>query len=132
MEQPTPKIPSPVDWSKWPGMLNKAIGAAAIVLLIGFAVCHNNIDRWLAGYLVGYMFCLSIGLGGLFLVLVHHLFDASWSVPIRRINEHLACLLPWMALFWVPIGVFAGELYAWMGIVDNPDHALAAKQSPLP
>ncbi len=132
MEQPTPKIPAPLDWSKWPGMLNKAIGAAAVVLLIGLVVCHNNIERWLASYLVGYMFCLSIGLGGLFLVLVHHLFDASWSVPIRRINEHLACLLPWMAVFWIPIGLGATHLFAWMDIVDTPDHALAAKQSPLP
>ncbi len=132
MEQPTPEIPSPLDWSKWPGILTKAVSAAAVVLLAGMAFYHNSIENWLARYLVGYMFCLSIGLGGLFLVLAHHLFDANWSVPIRRINEHLACLLPWMAVFWIPIGIWAPDLYAWMDIVDHPDHALAAKQSPLP
>jgi hypothetical protein len=45
-------------------------------------------------WLTTFMFYLSLVLGGLFLVIVHHLFDANWSVPIRRINEHLACLAP--------------------------------------
>ena len=52
------------------------------------------------------MFYLSLCLGGLFLVLLHHLFDASWSVPIRRIEEHLGCLLPIMAALFLPIALF--------------------------
>ena len=36
-------------------------------------------------WLLAFMFFLSLGLGGLFLVMVHHLVDAGWSVPIRRI-----------------------------------------------
>jgi len=59
-------------------------------------------------WLTAYMFVLSFVLGSLFLVLAHHLFDASWSVPIRRICEHIACLsFPWMAFFFVPIAIFA-------------------------
>ena len=38
--------------------------------------------------LTTYMFYLSLMLGGLFLVIMHHLFDANWSIPIRRINEN--------------------------------------------
>ena len=49
------------------------------------------------------MFFLSLVLGALFLVMVHHLFDAGWSVAIRRFCEHLACLLfPWMAIVLHP------------------------------
>ena len=33
-------------------------------------------------------------MGALFLVLAHHLFDAGWSVPIRRFCEHISNLLP--------------------------------------
>jgi hypothetical protein len=33
------------------------------------------------------MFYSSLMLGGLFLVILHHLFDAQWSVPIRRITS---------------------------------------------
>jgi len=61
-------------------------------------------------------------------VLAHHLFDAGWSVPIRRFCEHLAYLLPWMILFFIPIGYFRKTLYGWMNASPATDHALAAKQ----
>ena len=49
------------------------------------------------------MFYLSLVLGSAFLVMMHHLFDASWSVGIRRFCEHLACLaFPWMAILFPP------------------------------
>ena len=53
------------------------------------------------------MFFLSLGLGALFLVMVHHLFDAGWSVPIRRFCEHLATLLVPLAgaLLFIPIAL---------------------------
>src|SRR5437773_2521939 len=82
-------------------------------------------------YLLAYMFFLSLCLGALFLVLAHHLFDASWSVPIRRICEHLACLLfPVMAILWIPIGVLAPKIYPWMSMA-RPDHALHSKEALL-
>ena len=58
------------------------------------------------------MFYLSLVLGAAFLVMMHHLFDASWSVGIRRFCEHLACLaFPWMALFFLPIALLAPKIY---------------------
>ncbi len=65
--------------------------------------------------------------GGLFLAMAHHLFDAGWSVPIRRINEHLACFAPVMALLFIPIALMAKRLYPWMTSNPAEDHALAAK-----
>ena len=54
------------------------------------------------------MFFLSIALGALFLVMVHHLTDAGWSVATRRVCEHLASLLfPWLAILFVPVVLFA-------------------------
>jgi hypothetical protein len=81
-------------------------------------------------WLVAFMFCLSLGLGSLFLVLVHHLFDAGWSVATRRVCEHMSSLLyKVMPLFFIPIAVLAPKLYEWMGpkLQAHPDHALAAK-----
>src|SRR4029078_8411672 len=80
-----------------------------------------------------YMFYLSICLGGLFLVIVHHLFDAGWSVPYRRFCEHIAKLtFPTMALLFIPIALFAKRIYPWMMEVKAgfaaTDHALRAKQ----
>lgn len=66
---------------------------------------------WLLAYLV----CLSLPLGALFLVMMHHLFDAGWSVPMRRTCEHLAGLSgPVFFLLWLPIGLLATQLYPWM------------------
>jgi hypothetical protein len=81
-------------------------------------------------WLVAFMFFLSLCLGGLFLVIVHHLFDASWSVPIRRISEHLACLAQPMVLLFLPIALLANQIYPWMGqhLQQHPDEALRAKQ----
>jgi hypothetical protein len=81
-------------------------------------------------YLTAYMFCLSFCLGALFLVLLNHLFDAQWMLPIRRFLEHIACLLcPTMAVLWIPIGALAPHIFPWMGpeLQANPDHALHAK-----
>ena len=67
------------------------------VILIGAgALARCLADRPSAGmrvkqfgfsWLLAFMFCLSLCLGGWFLVMVHHMFDASWSVPIRRVTE---------------------------------------------
>lgn len=82
-------------------------------------------------YLTAYMFVLSLCVGGLFLVLVHHLFDAAWSAPIRRLSETLASMLfVWMPLLVLPIVGFAwGKgIYAWFWIDPATDHALDVKK----
>jgi hypothetical protein len=54
------------------------------------------------------MFYLSIALGALVLVMVHHLTDAGWSVATRRFCEHLGALLfPWLAILFVPVILLA-------------------------
>jgi hypothetical protein len=78
------------------------------------------------------MFWLSLPLGAVFLVMMHHLFDAAWSVPVRRFCEHLACLVfPWMGALFIPIALLAPRIYAWISVDPRSDHALRAKW-PLP
>ena len=86
------------------------------------------IEQALYSYLTAYMFCLSIVVGAFFLVILHHLFDAAWSVPIRRINEQIACLMPWMGLLAIPMLVFGKNIYPWMSIDPATDHALDVKK----
>ena len=85
--------------------------------------------RFAFSYLTAYMFFLSLPLGALFLVILHHLVDASWSVPIRRLMEHIACLsFPAMAILFLPIAILAKDIFPWMRIADpHADHALNAK-----
>jgi hypothetical protein len=49
------------------------------------------------------MYWLSLGLGGLFFVLIHFAVKAGWSVVVRRLAENLMGTLPWMALMAIPI-----------------------------
>ena len=107
-----------------------------IAVVIGLLLCIygyvQDKEQFAFSYLTAFMFCLSLGLGSLFLVLVHHLFDAGWSSPIRRYCEHLACLLfPWLGLAFIPIGFLGPEyIYPWMGIEDpHADHALHVKMA---
>ena len=121
-QQPTLAVP-PL-WQKMPMIL---IGVGGLGGLIGIFI--PSLTRQFAhSYLLAFMFFLSICLGGLFLTIIHHLFDASWSVPIRRVTEHLAFLLPVMGALFIPIAIFApSEIYNWMRSDPGVDHALNAK-----
>src|SRR5438477_8557482 len=115
-------------WRKAPALL---MGIGGLIALIGIAVPRLRMEFAYA-WLLGFMFFLSLCLGALFLVIVHHLFDAGWSVPIRRFCEHIASLLvPWMVLLFLPIAFLAKRIYPWMGdLIKDPkhiDHALKAK-----
>src|ERR1051325_8477117 len=127
--QRKPALP-PLDLSRWRNVPNILLFAGGAVALLGLFVSwnHDGGIQFAFSWLGAFMFCLSICLGALFLVLAHHLFDAGWSVPIRRTCENLASMLfPWMLLLWIPIGVFAKKLYAWMSHNPASDHALQAK-----
>jgi hypothetical protein len=119
---------APLDLSKWRNVPAILMGVGLVLALIGFFAGHDHREFGYA-WLLSFMFFLSLCLGALFLVIAHHLFDAGWSVPIRRFCEHIASLLfPWMALLFLPIWFLKRTLYRWMN--ENPlaDHALAAKQ----
>jgi len=128
MSSPTPShTDAPLDLSKWRNVPNWLIAIGGIGAVAGFI---DDRSQFAFSWLLAYMFFLSLGLGGLGMVILHHLFDASWSVPIRRICEHLACLLfPWMFVLFLPIAFLAKKLYAWMTLVHEMpvQHSVAAK-----
>jgi hypothetical protein len=102
------------------------MAAGGLAAIAGLAI---DATRFAYAWLLAFMFFLSLGLGALFLVMAHHLFDASWSVPIRRLCEHVAAwLFPWLALMFLPVALLAPRIYRWMQAADpGADHALRAK-----
>jgi hypothetical protein len=122
-QQSAAKPVIPPIWQKLPLILVLLGGLGGVIGLF------TAPKQFAYSYLLAFMFFLSICLGALFLILIHHLFDANWSVPIRRINEHLAFLLPVMAALFIPIAILApNQIYNWMHIDPHADHALYAKQ----
>jgi hypothetical protein len=119
--------PLPLDLSGWRQAPFWLMVVGGVGALIGWIVPGLR-AQFSYSWLLAYMFFLSICLGALVMVLLHHLFDASWSVSIRRFEEHIAYLLPVMAVLFIPIAIMAPTIYPWMSIDPHDDHALHAKQ----
>jgi hypothetical protein len=115
----------PLDLSKWRKLPDFMIGIGLLFCGLGAAVVPREFGF---SWLLAFMFYLSLSLGALFLVLMHHLFDAGWSVGIRRFCEHLGCLVfPWMAIFFVPIALLAPKIYQWMNVNPLTDPEVHAR-----
>jgi hypothetical protein len=92
-----------------------ASGTALIIGLVGIGL--TAIGLFISGaspiamsWLVGVTFWTAIAIGMLMMCLIHHIFDASWSVVIRRQWEHGLSAFKWLALLFVPL-VLASFFY---------------------
>jgi len=121
---------APLDISKWRNVPLILIVIGAIGAFGGTALSATPWKQLGFSWLLAFMFCLSLAAGGWFLVMVHHLFDASWSVPIRRVTEALACLLcPTLLILFLPVAFLAPKIYPWLQVTEqmHPDHAISSK-----
>src|SRR5437867_7085974 len=119
---------APLDLSRWRNLPRNLMAGGGVLVAIGLVVTIilQRLDQFAYSWLLAFMFFLSLCLGALFLVLLHHLFDAGWSVPIRRFCEHIATILfPWVALLFIPIALLAKRIYPWMQkLHPELDHSL--------
>jgi hypothetical protein len=87
------------------------VGVLGLVLSgIGYAVNHAQFYH---SWLVAFAFWASVGIGGYFLTLIHHLTGAVWSVVIRRLPETFMAILPFMLILFIPIIFGMHDLYHW-------------------
>ncbi|MDX1430361.1 MAG: hypothetical protein R3282_08740, partial [Rhodothermales bacterium] len=87
------------------------IGVAFLVVsAVGWA---TNPKQFYFSYLVGWAFCLSLAIGSLFFILIHHLTRAKWSIVVRRIPEALIWSFPLLALLSIPILIGMHDLFHW-------------------
>jgi hypothetical protein len=106
-----------------------------IALLLGWWR-GDALEHFLHAYLTNYVFFLSISLGGLFFVALHHASRAGWSVCVRRVMEVLGANVLLMALLFLPIlagTLFGGRsLYEWtVAEVVEGDQILEGKRAYL-
>ncbi len=114
------------------GRVRNALGTVALVAgLCCFAGALNDPDRFFESYLVALLFALSVALGALFWVMLHHLTGAGWSVVVRRVLEQLSRTLPWLALLFIPVMLGVRSLYSWSEEGHQGDAVLQAKQAYL-
>ena len=121
---PTP-LPPPLDLSGWRKLPTVLMVVGGLLSVLGAALDPKEFGF---SWLLAFMFYYSLALGALFIVMVHHLTDAGWSVGIRRFCEHIASLLfPWLAILFLPVLIFAKKIYSWMGFDPATNNLVAAK-----
>jgi len=99
------------------GLVGLGLTALGLVISGPAKVAH--------AYLVGVSYWTAIAIGMLLMVLIHHIFDASWSTVIRRQWEHGLAAFKWLAVLFVPLILaslfFQKDLvWPWM----NPEHMM--------
>ncbi len=96
------------------GLTKKHFLIGIIGLLLCIPAYFMDSQQFFHSYLVAFAFWVTLGLGGLFFVLMHHLTGAEWSVVLRRIAEAVMVSMPILALFFIPIALFGiHDLYHW-------------------
>jgi len=111
--------------------------AAAILGVIGLIVAaiygfrafhHPELARQFAfSWLFGFLFFFTIIGGSLFWIIIHHATDAAWSVVVRRQMENLASLMPYLALFFIPLVIFRTTIWSWLSVDPAHDPIFASK-----
>lgn len=112
-----------------------ATGKALFVGLAGIAVTAAGLyisDPKIVAHawLVGVTYWTAIAIGMLMMVMIHHIFDASWSVVIRRQWEHGLAAFKWLALLFLPLIVASlfyqpDLIWPWM----DPAHVTHAGET---
>lgn len=105
------EIPKSSLLSKLPVVL---IGAGIASLIYWLTLYQQDHGRAMVAYLYGFTVVLTLCLGSLIFVLIQHVTRAGWSVVIRRLPETVIALLPLFIIFFLPIALFAHDLFPWM------------------
>ncbi len=101
------------------------IGIVGLVITgIGFFAA-GDAQAFALSYLAGLSFWIAISIGILIWILIHHIFDASWSVTLRRLFEQWLPNFKWLALLFLPLVIVSwikpGAIWPWMDL-STPLH----------
>jgi hypothetical protein len=103
------------------GTIALVIGIIGLVLsAVGWV---TDVRQFMHSYLVGFVFWVTIALGGLFFVLLHYLVNANWSIVVRRFGESLMMIIPFMFILFIPVLIGIKDIFDW----SNP-HTIASDE----
>ncbi len=105
----------------------------ALVAVVGLGLsvlgAFLSPEQFAYSWLFGFAFFFTLCAGCFFWIIVHHAVDAEWSVVVRRQWENIACLLPVMAIFFIPVFLFRNYLYEWLTLPVGANPLLDAKRA---
>jgi len=102
---PTPPSPETYDIKKAGGLPTLLLGAGVAGILISLIGLFSPSwrEQFAHSWLFSFSYFFTICVGALFWTCLHHATDAEWSVVVRRQLENLGKLLPYFALFFLPV-----------------------------
>ncbi len=107
----------PVEPNASPALLIGAAGIAVVILGVFVSGLHVAATAWL----LGVVYWTAMAIGALLMILIHHVFDAGWSVVLRRQYEHGLAAFKWLALLFLPLLVLSwiaphDLIWPWMNM----------------
>jgi len=110
-------------------MMKAGAGIAVVFGIVSIVLGAMQGDHWkrfLYSYVIGWSWIVSISIGMLWLVLLHHLVRGRWATVVRRIAEAMTQAFPLIFIaglaFVIPIVAGYHDLYYWA----HPDAKVAA------
>src|SRR5688500_19120858 len=104
---------NPTDVPALGRLQQQALIIGVIGLAAGILGAMTNRDQFFQSWLIGFLFCLGLTLGSLWLLMLQHLSGGQWGMVGRRIFEAASGTLPVVALFFVPILFAMPTLFMW-------------------
>ncbi|MBX3190969.1 MAG: hypothetical protein KF819_28495 [Labilithrix sp.] len=112
----------------WAGAWKIFAGVGALGAAGAAAGAMSDPRRFAFSWLFAFVTCLTIALGAIFFVLIQRLTSAGWSVTVRRTAEFFAYGIVALLPLFIPILLFMGHLFPWLG---HGDHGAAEKHGSI-
>jgi hypothetical protein len=100
-----------------PHELSRFTRMALVVGVVALAICGiggvMSPTQFFRSYLLGFLFCASIALGCLAIVMLQHLSGGAWGFMIRRTLECGTRTIPLVLVFFLPLLFGLRHLYPW-------------------
>ena len=111
---------------KWALIIGVVVSAGAVV---GYL---SEPEQFFRSYLLAFLFWISLSLGSLVILMIHHTAGGTWGFAVRRLLEAGTRTLPLMFILVLPI-LFAGmhSLYEWTHTEAVHDEILHQKSGYL-
>jgi hypothetical protein len=102
-----------------------------VAAVVGVTVCAglawNDPDRLWPAYLLGFLACWLVCMGGMGLLALGNLTGGRWALVARPFYLAANQLVPILAVSFVPIGLFTERIYPWASATPGSDVAHAVK-----
>ena len=106
----------------------RALIIGVVGLVAGLAGAAMNLDQFFRSWLIGFLFCLSLTLGCLGLLMLQHISGGQWGLVGRRVFEAGSRTLPVVIVLFVPVLFGLKSIFLWADQARvQADHILQIK-----